>query len=63
MLNVNNYNKGISILEQIKYNIKYDRKPLFDIVCAGMADRLLNHEYNDDLTEKQRTILQQIANK
>ena len=42
MLTENNYNKGIQILEQIKYNIAYDKAPLFDIVYCGLAMKLLN---------------------
>ena len=63
MLTENNYNKGIQILEQIKYNIAYDKAPLFDIVYCGLAMKLLNHEYNNELTEEQRSALQEIANK
>ena len=63
MLTDNNYNKSLKILEQMKYNINYDKSHLFEIVCSSMANKLLNHEYNDDLTEHQRDVLQQIANK
>jgi hypothetical protein len=41
MLTESNYTKGNAIVNQIKYNIAYNKKPLFDIVCAGMAHRLL----------------------
>lgn len=63
MLTNGNYEKGMVSHEQIKYNINYDKCPLFDIVCAGMASRLLNHEYSVDLTDEQRDLLQKIINK
>lgn len=63
MLSNSNYNKGIAIHEQIKYNIHYNKHPMFDIVCAGMADKLLKHKYNSNLTEEQREALNKITSK
>lgn len=61
MLTKSQYLKSEAIHEQIKYNINYDKKPLFDIVCAGMASRLLSHEYASDLTDEQKEILNNVA--
>ena len=52
MLTESNYTKGNAIVNQIKYNIAYNKKPLFDIVCAGMASRLLQHQYASGLTDE-----------
>lgn len=62
MLTDNNYLKGIELNEQIKYNIAYERDFLFDVVFAGLASRLLKHEYSEELTEQQKSILTQIIN-
>ena len=63
MLTENNYLKGIALNAQSKYNIAYEKAPLFDIVCAALASKLLNHEYAEMLTEKQKTQLETIINK
>lgn len=64
MLTKDNYDKGMAVFEQSKYNIAYDRKPLFDIVCANLADRILNTEtVVKDLTEEQIEILVSLKNK
>lgn len=42
MLTKNNYTKGIKVNEAAKYNINYCKKTMFDIVCANLADKLLN---------------------
>lgn len=63
MLTDDNYNKGLIILEQLKYNIAYDKAPLFEMIYRELANKLLDHEYNTDLTEEQRNALQEIANK
>jgi len=62
MLTHDNYVTGKEILEKIKYSISYNKAPLFEIVKAGFASRLLNHKYRDILTEEQINLLQQIAN-
>lgn len=61
MLTENNYTKGNAIIEQIKYNINYNKKPIFDIVYAGLASRLLQHQYASGLTDEQKEILNNIA--
>lgn len=61
MLNEKQYATGLAIAEQLKYNINYDKSPLFDVVCSGFASRLLNHEYAETLTDKQRELLNNIA--
>lgn len=62
MLTQSNYLYGKEVLELIKYNIAYNKAPLFEVVKSGLASRLLNHAYKDMLTEEQISILQQIAN-
>ena len=57
MLTSNKYQNGLNSLEKIKYNINYCKIPLFDIVCSGLADKLLNHEYSIELTEEQIKVL------
>lgn len=57
MLTKDKYEIALNTLEKIRYNITYCKKSLFDIVCAGFADRLLNHEYNTELTEAQINLL------
>lgn len=61
MLTESQYLKSETIHEQTKYNINYDKKSLFDIVRAGMASRLLSHEYSSDLTDEQKEALNNIA--
>lgn len=61
MLTESNYAKGNAIVNQIKYNIAYNKKPLFDIVCAGMAHRLLQHQYASLLNDEQKKVLNNIA--
>lgn len=63
MLTYNNYLKGITLNEYVKYNIEYDKLPLFNVVCSGLASRLLSHNYADELTEEQRVKLETIKNK
>ena len=61
MLTESQYLKSEAIHEQTKYNIHYDKKPLFDVVRVGMASRLLSHEYSSDLTDEQKEALNNIA--
>ena len=61
MLTENNYTKGNAVIELIKHNIDYNKKPLFDIVRAGIASRLLQHQYASGLTDEQKEILNNIA--
>lgn len=63
MLNDTDYRKGLMILEQTKYNINYDRKPLMDIVINSLARTLLDCSWSDELTDEQREILISLTNK
>lgn len=63
MLNDADYRKGLTILEQTKYNINYDRKLLRDIVISSLARVLLDCSYSEDLTDEQREILTSLTSK
>ena len=64
MLTKDKFEKGLIVHEQIKYNINYDRKLLFNVVCTQLADRLLSAEtFAVDLTSDQRKILQSLINR
>lgn len=63
MLNDTDYRKGLTILEQTKYNINYDRRLLRDIVISSLARVLLDCSYSEDLTDEQREILTSLTNK
>ena len=64
MLTENNYNKGISTLEKIKYNIDYNRNILFNNVIANLAEKLLSAEiFKLDLTDEQLSALTSLINK
>lgn len=60
MLSKSKYQFGLAIAEQMKYNINYDKSMLFDVVCAGLAEKILNSIYSEDLTEEQRNALNKI---
>ena len=61
MLTYNSYQKGLIVLEQIKYDINYDRSILFKIVCAKLANTILNTEtFSKNLTEQQVQKLHEI---
>lgn len=62
MLTEKNYTKGIEANEIAKYNINYCKKPMFDIVCANLADNLLNQQIID-LTDEQIEKLEKLINK
>ena len=62
MLTDNNYLKGMASHEQAKYNINYDKKPLFDVVCANLAHKMLIQTLVE-LTDEQREKLEHIINK
>lgn len=51
MLTENNYQIGLKAFEKLKYNINFCKNELFNIVCMGLANTLLNHPYSDQLTE------------
>lgn len=61
MLSEDKYTAGLAIAEQLKYNIAYDKAPLFDVVCSGLAARLLKYEYAEELTEEQRDMLNKLS--
>lgn len=63
MLNDTDYRKGLTMLEQIRYNINYDRQLLMDIVISSLARTLLDCSYSKDLTEEQRETLSKITSK
>lgn len=63
MLTQDKYDQGLNILEFIKYNIEYDKSPIFNIVRSGLASKLLTHEYAVDLTDEQRSALECVINK
>ena len=61
MLTDSSYQKGLIVLEQIKYDINYDRSILFKIVCAKLANTILNAEtFSKNLTEQQVQKLHEI---
>lgn len=60
MLTKDKYATGLAIAEQLKYNIAYDKTPLFNVVCAGLAARLLNVAYAEELTDDQIATLNKI---
>lgn len=47
----------------MKYSIVYNKKILFDTICANLAHKLLNSEYSADLKEEQKEKLNNIINK
>lgn len=57
MLTSDKYQEGLNALEKSKYNINYCKIPIFDIVCSGLANALLNHEFSEELTEEQKQVL------
>lgn len=62
MLTEDTYNIALSVNEKLKYNINPNLDELFNIVLFGFAKRLLNHEFSNELDEKQINCLQQIIN-
>lgn len=63
MLTNTDYDKGMIVFEQNKYNIHYCKKPLYDIVYNGFVNRLMNYKYSDELTDEQITLLNNLINK
>lgn len=57
MLNDTDYRKSLTMLEQIKYNIHYDRRALMDIVIRSLARTLLDCSWSAELTDEQLEIL------
>lgn len=62
MLNEKNYIRGKELNEQLKFNIAYDKTPIFNIVCSKLASRLLQSEYASELTEDERNKLECLIN-
>lgn len=62
MLTEDTYNIALNVNEKLKYNINPNLDELFNIVLFGFAKRLLNHEFSNELDEKQINCLQQIIN-
>lgn len=62
MLTEDTYNTALNINEKLKYNINPNLDELFSIVLLGFAKRLLNHEFSNELSEKQINCLQQLIN-
>lgn len=57
MLNDTDYRKSLTMLEQIKYNIHYDRRVLMNIVIRSLARTLLDCSWSAELTDEQLEIL------
>lgn len=57
MLNDADYRKSLTMLEQIKYNIHYDRHMLMDIVIRSLARTLLDCSWSSELTDEQQEML------
>lgn len=62
MLTDKNYAKGIVSHKQCKYNINYDRKPLFEVICANIAHKMLTQTFVE-LTDDERKKLEYLINK
>jgi hypothetical protein len=62
MLTNKNYSKGIMAYEQSKYNVQYDKKLLFDVVCANLAHKVLTQSFVE-LTNEEREKLEHLINK
>ena len=62
MLTDKNYSKGIISHEQCKYNINYNKKPLFEVVCANLAHKVLTQTFVE-LTDVEREKLERLINK
>ena len=60
MLTKEKYDQGLNTNEQIKYNIHYNRRYLFNVVCANLANKLLNSVFASDLTDEQKESLTQL---
>lgn len=48
--------------EQSKYNVQYDKKLLFDVVCANLAHKVLTQSFVE-LTDEEREKLEHLINK
>lgn len=63
MLSHEKYELGLSVAERMKYCIVHDKETMFNIVCAGLASKILESDYAGDLTDKQRETLLHITEK
>lgn len=62
MLTADKYTTGLAIAEQLKYNINYNKAPLFDVICASLASKLINQTYVE-LTDKEVEKLNKLIKK
>ena len=60
MLTKDKYDNGLRIHEQLKYNIRYNRRKLFNVVCSNLASKLLNSTFASELTEEQKEVLNKL---
>lgn len=61
MLTETKYTTGQAIAESLKYNTAYNKAHLFNVICSGLASRLLGMGYSEILTEEQKALLTKIA--
>ena len=62
MLTTDKYTAGLAIAEQLKYNINYNKAPLFDVICANLASKLINQTYVE-LSDEEIEKLNKLINK
>ena len=62
MLTADRYTTGLAIAEQLKYNINYNKAPLFDVICANLASKLINQTYVE-LSDEEIEKLNKLINK
>lgn len=62
MLTDKNYSKGNILHGLYKHNINYDKKPLFEVVCANLAHKVLTQAFVE-LTSAEREKLERLINK
>lgn len=62
MLTADKYTTGLAIAEQLKYNINYNKAPLFDVICANLASKLINQTYVE-LSDEEIEKLNKLINK
>lgn len=60
MLTKDKYDNGLRMHEQLKYNIQYNRKNLFNVVRSNLASKLLNSIFASELTEEQKESLNKL---
>lgn len=62
MLTADRYTTGLAIAEQLKYNINYNKAPLFDVICVNLASKLINQTYVE-LSDEEIEKLNKLINK